>query len=120
MRNAGLLIATALLLAACGGQAPEPATPTDTPRSEADFPLACSLNAVMSSCRITPGSDGGFTLAFSHADQPMFVLTPVGEPSTDRREMVDSSGRRWAMSGHHSFELEEIGGYGNRITVSSP
>ena len=120
MQNAGLLIATALLLAACGGKAPEPATPTDTTSSEADFPLACSLNAVMSSCRITPGSDGGFTLAFSHADQPMFVLTPVGEPSTDRREMVDSTGRRWAMSGHHSFELEEIGGYGNRITVSSP
>ena len=116
MRSALGVLCLALLLAACGGQAPEPATP----RSEADFPLACSLNAVMSSCRITPGSDGGFTLAFSHADQPMFVLTPVGQPTTDRREMVDSTGTRWAMSGHHSFELEEIGGYGNRITVSSP
>ena len=53
-------------------------------------------------------------------EQPSFTFTPVGAPTTDRREMVDGSGQRWAMSGHHSFELEEIGGYGNRISVSSP
>ena len=41
-------------------------------------------------------------------------------PTSDRREMVDGSGQRWAMSGHRSFELEEIGGFGNRITVSYP
>jgi hypothetical protein len=34
--------------------------------------------------------------------------------------MVDSTGTRWAMSGHHSFQLEEIGGYGNKIEVSAP
>ena len=51
----------------------------------------------------------------SSADRSaIFVLTLVGEAtSTDRREMVDSSGTRWGMSGHHSFEREEIGGYGN-------
>ena len=71
-------------------------------------------------CRTEPAANDGFTLYFSHGEGPIFSFTPVGVPTTDRREMVDGSGQRWAMSGHHSFELEEIGGNGNRITVSSP
>ena len=84
-----------------------------------EWPLECTLNAIASTCRTEPAAKDGFTVTFSHAEQPSFTFTPVGAPTTDRREMVDGSGQRWAMSGHHSFELEEIGGYGNRITVSS-
>ena len=83
-------------------------------------PLACTLNGIASSCRTEPAANDGFRLYFSHGKGPIFSFTPVGVPTTDRREMVDGSGQRWAMSGHHSFELEEIGGNGNRITVSSP
>ena len=84
------------------------------------WPLACTLNGIASSCRTEPAANDGFRLYFSHGESPIFSFTPVGVPTTDRREMVDGSGQRWAMSGHHSFELEEIGGNGNRITVSSP
>ena len=73
--------------------------------NKAAWPLARTLNGIDSTCRTEPAANDGFT--------------PVGVPTTDRREMVDGSGQRWAMSGHHSFELEEIGGNGNRITVSS-
>ena len=85
-----------------------------------EWPLECTLNAIASTCRTEPAAKDGFTVTFSHAEQPSFTFTPVGAPTTDRREMVDGSGQRWAMSGHHSFELEEIDGYGNRISVSSP
>jgi hypothetical protein len=88
--------------------------------NKATWPLACTLNGIDSTCRTEPAAKDGFTLYFSHAEGPIFSFTPVGVPTTDRREMVDGSGQRWAMSGHHSFELEEIGGNGNRITVSSP
>ena len=84
------------------------------------FPLKCQLNEITSTCRTKPNKEGGFVLFFSHGDQPIFDLTPVGPPTTDRREMVDSTGKRWAMSGHHSFVLEEIGGFGNTISVTSP
>ena len=84
------------------------------------FPLQCQLNKIASTCRTEPDKAGGYVLFFSHGDQPIFDLTPVGPPTTDRREMVDSTGKRWAMSGHHSFVLEEIGGFGNSISVSSP
>ena len=88
--------------------------------SQPEWPLECTINGIASTCRTEPAAKDGFTVTFSHAEQPSFTFTPVGAPTTDRREMVDGSGQRWAMSGHHSFELEEIGGYGNRITVSSP
>ena len=84
------------------------------------FPLKCQLNEIASTCRTKPNKEGGFVLFFSHGDQPIFDLTPVGPPTTDRQEMVDSTGKRWAMSGHHSFVLEEIGGFGNTISVTSP
>ena len=87
---------------------------------KAQWPLDCTINGIASTCRTEPAAKDGFTVTFSHAEQPSFTFTPVGAPTTDRREMVDGSGQRWAMSGHHSFELEEIGGYGNRISVSSP
>ncbi len=83
-------------------------------------PLQCTINGIESTCRTEPASEDGFTVYFSNAEQPIFTFTPVGAPTTDRREMVDRSGQRWAISGHHSFELEEIGGYGSRIMVSSP
>lgn len=85
-----------------------------------EWPLQCTINGIASTCKTEPAAKDGFTVTFSHAEQPSFTFTPVGAPTTDRREMVDGSGQRWAMSGHHSFELEEIGGDGNRITVSSP
>jgi hypothetical protein len=34
--------------------------------------------------------------------------------------MRDEQGRIWLMSGHHSFTLEEQGGFRNRISVASP
>jgi hypothetical protein len=96
---------------------PGPKVETNTAQS---FPLKCQLNEIASTCRTEPNKEGGFVLFFSHGDQPIFDLTPVGPPTTDRREMVDSTGKRWAMSGHHSFVLEEIGGFGNTISVTSP
>ena len=84
------------------------------------FPLQCQLNKIASTCRTEPYKAEGFVLFFSHGDQPSIALMPVGPPTTDRRVMIDSTGKRWAMSGHHSFVLEEIGGFGNSISVSSP
>ena len=91
-----------------------------TAKDQAKWPLSCTINEINSTCRVEPAANSGFTVFFSHAEEPIFTFTPVGAPTTDRQAMVDGSGRRWAMSGHHSFELEEIGGYGNTITVSSP
>ena len=89
-------------------------------QDKAKWPLACTINGIASTCRTEPAAKGGFTVFFSHAEGPLFTFTPVGAPTTDRRVMVDGSGQRWAMSGHRSFELVEIGGYGNTITVSNP
>ena len=89
-------------------------------QDKATWPLDCTINGIVSTCRTEPAAKEGFKVYFSHADQPLFTFTPVGAPTTDRREMVDGSGQKWAMSGHRSFELEEIGGFGNRITVSKP
>ncbi len=96
-----------------------PGPKAQSPTSK-NFPLPCQLNQVVSTCRTEPNKTGGFVLFFSHADQPIFDVTPVGPATTDRREMVDSTGKRWAMSGHHSFVLDEIGGDGNQIQVSNP
>ena len=84
------------------------------------MPWQCTINGIESTCRTEPAAEDSFTVYFSNAEQPIFTFTPVGAPTTDRREMVDSSGQRWAMSGHHSFELEEIDGYENQNIVSSP
>ena len=89
-------------------------------QDKAKFPLTCTINEIASTCRTEPAPKDGFTVYFSHAEGPIFTFTPVGAPTTDRREMVDGSGQTWAMSGHRSFELVEIGGFGNRITVSHP
>jgi hypothetical protein len=94
--------------------------PKTAPKVSKAYPLQCWLNTVASTCKTTPTAKGGFRLEFSHADQPIYTLTPVGPATTDRQEMVDSTGTRWPMSGHHSFELEEVGGFGNRISVSAP
>lgn len=89
-------------------------------QDKAKWPLACTINGIASTCRTAPAAKGGFTVFFSHAEGPVFTFTPVGAPTMHRRVMVDGSGQRWAMSGHRSFELVEIGGYGNTITVSNP
>ena len=86
----------------------------------AKWPLTCTINGMASTCRTEPAVNSGFTIYFSHAEGPIYTFTPVGIATTDRREMVDGSGQKWAMSGNRSFQLEEIGGYGNRITVTSP
>ena len=123
-------LAAAVLLGACSQPKPDRTAlgkeqasneqASNEQASKPQWPLQCTLNEIASTCRTEPAAKDGFTVYFSHAEQPIFTFTPVGAPTTDRREMVDSSGQRWAMSGHHSFELEEIGGDGNRITVSSP
>lgn len=86
----------------------------------AKWPLTCTINGMASTCRTEPAANDGFTIYFSHADGPIYTFTPVGAPTTDRREMVDGSGQKWAMSGNRSFQLEEINGFGNKITVTSP
>ena len=116
------LSAAALLFSACSQleKAAETTPAPEAKEAKADFPLKCTINEIASTCRTEPAAKEGFTIYFSHGDQPIFTFTPVGAPTTDRREMVDGSGQKWAMSGHRSFELEEIGGYGNEITVSNP
>ena len=101
------------------------ALPLDCPTGVAVIQLAKPLDGSETLQVVTYNAEGAVRGQYSDLtalgrEQPSFTFTPVGAPTTDRREMVDGSGQRWAMSGHHSFELEEIGGYGNRISVSSP
>ena len=115
MKTSAFLLSSALLLAGCT-QSTTPSTAATEPtankatagKSTADkstdqWPLTCQLNELASTCRTEPAANDGFT--------------PVGPATTDKREMVDSTGTRWLMSGHRSFELEEIGGFGNRISA---
>ena len=138
MKTNTFLLSSALLLAACTQTKPdttagnttstipkptatEPtAEQTTAGKSAHQWPLTCQLNDVASTCRTEPAAKEGFTLFFSHAEGPVYTFTPVGPATTDKREMVDSNGTRWLMSGHRSFELEEVGGFGNRISVSAP
>ena len=147
MKTSAFLLSSALLLAACTQTKPdttaestagstqsttpntavieptatEPTANKDTADKSTDqWPLTCQLNEVASTCRTEPAANDGFTLFFSHAEGPVYTFTPVGPATTDKREMVDSTGTRWLMSGHRSFELEEVGGFGNRISVSAP
>ncbi len=138
MKTSAFLLSSALLLAACTQTKPDttadstPSTITNPAETEPTankataanstdpWPLSCQLNEVTSTCRIEPAAKDGFTLLFSHAEGPIYTFTPVGPATTDKREMIDSTGTRWQMSGHHSFELVEIEGFGNRISVSAP
>jgi len=143
MKTSAFLLSSALLLAACTQTKPDTtagSTQSTIPNPAAteltadkatagkstaekntnQWPLTCQLNEVASTCRTEPAANDGFTLFFSHAEGPVYTFTPVGPATTDKREMVDSTGTRWLMSGHRSFELEEIGGFGNRISVSAP
>ena len=79
--------------------------------------LDCWMNNSHQSCVITPWGKGGFEISFSGS--AIFRFVPAGPPTTDRRPMRDEQGRLWLMSGHHSFTLEEQGGFKNRISVSS-
>ena len=79
--------------------------------------LSCWMNASHQSCVITPWGKGGFEISFSGS--AIFRFLPEGPPTTDRRRMRDEQGRIWLMSGHHSFTLEEQGGFHNRISVAS-
>ena len=80
--------------------------------------LSCWMNNSHQSCVITPWGKGGFEISFSGS--AIFRFLPDGPPTTDRRRMRDEQGRIWLMSGHHSFTLEEHGGFRNRISVASP
>ncbi|QNG26164.1 hypothetical protein [Synechococcus sp. HK01-R] len=142
MKTSAFLLSSALLLAGCTQTKPDTtaastagSTQSTTPNTAAteptadkgtaekstdQWPLTCQLNEVASTCRTEPAANDGFTLFFSHAEGPVYTFTPVGPATTDKREMVDSTGTRWLMSGHRSFELEEVGGFGNRISVSAP
>ena len=77
----------------------------------------CWLNDQKQLCTIKPSGKGGMEISFSGGAIYRFV--PAGPPTTEQRLMRDERGNKWLMSGHHSFELEEQGGYRNRISVSS-
>jgi hypothetical protein len=80
----------------------------------------CWLNQLKQICVITPvGTKGAFQISFSAGDQPFFVFTPEGPPTTDNRPMRDAQGRRWLFNGNSSFILTEQGGFKNVITVAS-
>ena len=120
MKASVFLLSCALLLAACTQTKPDTTAGSTTEKTTDQWPLTCQLNEVASTCRTEPAANDGFTLFFSHAEGPIYTFTPVGPATTDKREMVDSTGTRWLMSGHRSFEREEVGGFGNRISVSAP
>ena len=84
------------------------------------YPLRCGLNDLTSSCHTSPVDGGGFRLEFSHADQPVFTFKRIGAATTDGQLMESDTGVKWRMTGHRSFELVEVGGFGNRIWVSAP
>lgn len=79
--------------------------------------LDCWLNEKKQLCTIKPWGKGGMEINFSAGAIYRFV--PAGPPTTDQRLMRDERGNQWLMSGHHSFELVEQGGYRNRISVHS-
>jgi hypothetical protein len=79
----------------------------------------CWLNGLKQSCTVTPvGSSGAFRVSFSAGDQPFFVFTPAGPPTTDNRPMRDAQGRLWLYTGNRSFTLTEQGGFKNVISVA--
>ena len=84
-----------------------------------DKSYPCWLNGLKQRCTVTPmGSGGAFRVSFSAGDQPFFVFTPVGPPTTDDRPMRDAQGRMWLYSGNRSFTLTEQGGFKNVISVA--
>jgi hypothetical protein len=98
-------------------QATQPQTTVDQPVIK---PLTCWLNQRKQTCLITPvGSGGAFKISFSAGDQPFFVFTPEGPPTTNNRPMRDAQGRQWLFSGNRSFTLTEQGGFKNVISVAS-
>jgi hypothetical protein len=71
-------------------QATQPQTTVDQPVIK---PLTCWLNQRKQTCLITPvGSGGAFKISFSAGDQPFFVFTPEGPPTTNNRPMRDAQG----------------------------
>jgi len=77
----------------------------------------CWMNSSKQTCTITPWGKDGMEIVFSGG--ALFRFAPAGPATTDKRRMRDEQGRLWLMSGHHSFELVEQGGDGNKISVSS-
>lgn len=80
-------------------------------------PVDCWMNNSQQTCTVTAWGKEGLEIRFSGS--AIFRFVPAGPPTTDRRPMRDEQGRLWLMSGHHSFELIEQGGDGNKISVSS-
>ena len=79
--------------------------------------LSCWMNDSHQRCVVTPWGKGGLEISFSGS--AIFRFLPEGPPTTNRRRMRDEQGRIWLMSGHHSFTLEEQGGFHNRIRVAA-
>lgn len=82
--------------------------------------VRCRMNSFKTTCTISPAPGGGCKIEFHGGDQPFFVFTPAGPPTTLNRPMKDAQGRIWLMSGNRSFMLKEKGGFGNVIEVISP
>lgn len=84
----------------------------------------CSTNqGLWRRCRLSAlaGVKEGFEVRFAGGDDaPAFQFRPEpgSNPTTLNRPMRDGQGRRWLMSGHHSFTLIEAGGFRNRLDVA--
>lgn len=123
-----LLVALALPLALTG--ITEPVLAQTPPGNLEGTKARCIMNAKQfpsnwKPCRIGPlqGVKDGFFIRFDgtyDAYWGNFRPAPGSQPTTDRRPMVDDQGNRYLMSGHHSFVLEEVGGFGNVIEVELP
>lgn len=85
--------------------------------ARAEGAVDCWMNSSKQTCTISPWKTNGMEIRFSGS--AIFRFVPAGPPTTDKRPMRDEQGRLWLMSGHHSFELVEQGGDGNKISVSS-
>lgn len=119
-------LALPLALAVTAGAAPAQTSKGNLEGTKA----RCIMNAKQfpnnwKPCRIGPlkGVKDGFFIRFDgtyDAYWGNFRPAPGSQPTTDRRPMVDDQGTRYLMSGHHSFTLEEVGGYGNVIEVAVP
>ena len=110
VRFSGLLLFAALLIGAAPSRGAE--------GSQAG--LDCRINQQRHTCVISAAPRDGLRIQFKGGDQPFFVFTPAGPPTTLNRRMKDAQGRVWLMTGHHSFSLREVGGGRNVIEVTSP
>lgn len=62
----------------------------------------------------------GVKIEFHGGDEAFFLFTPAGSSKSHQREMQDSQGRTWLLSGHRSLILKKKGGFHNVIEVNTP